>query len=37
MADMELSKPQVADKMVEYVKEKYGGSWLESCTLKVAP
>jgi hypothetical protein len=30
MADMELTKPQVTDKMVEYVKAKYGDSWLES-------
>ncbi|PWA86803.1 hypothetical protein CTI12_AA135980 [Artemisia annua] len=27
---MELSKPQVTDKMAEYVKAKYGDSWLES-------
>ncbi|PWA87771.1 hypothetical protein CTI12_AA125900 [Artemisia annua] len=30
MADMELSKPQVTDEMVEYVKAKYGDTWLES-------
>ncbi|PWA52411.1 hypothetical protein CTI12_AA414120 [Artemisia annua] len=30
MAVMELSKPQVTDKTVEYVKAKYGYSWLES-------
>ncbi|PWA36739.1 hypothetical protein CTI12_AA596970 [Artemisia annua] len=30
MADMELSKAQVTDEMVEYVKAKYGYSWLES-------
>ncbi|PWA98660.1 hypothetical protein CTI12_AA001450 [Artemisia annua] len=30
MADMELSKAQVTDHMVEYVKAKYGYSWLES-------
>ncbi|PWA43127.1 hypothetical protein CTI12_AA537210 [Artemisia annua] len=30
MADMELSKAQVTDQMVEYVKAKYGYSWLES-------
>ena len=30
---MELSKPQVTDKMVEYVKAKYGDSWLESDEL----
>ncbi|PWA37679.1 hypothetical protein CTI12_AA589100 [Artemisia annua] len=27
---MELSKAQVTDQMVEYVKAKYGYSWLES-------
>ncbi|PWA92282.1 hypothetical protein CTI12_AA081980 [Artemisia annua] len=30
MAHMELSKAQVTDQMVEYVKVKYGYSWLES-------
>ncbi|PWA65570.1 hypothetical protein CTI12_AA334860 [Artemisia annua] len=30
MADMELSKPQVTDEMVEYVKAKYGDTRLES-------
>ncbi|PWA55017.1 hypothetical protein CTI12_AA431000 [Artemisia annua] len=30
MADLELSKAQVTDQMVEYVKAKYGYSWLES-------
>ncbi|PWA59600.1 hypothetical protein CTI12_AA390290 [Artemisia annua] len=30
MAHMELSKAQVTDQMVEYVKAKYGYSWLES-------
>ncbi|PWA34186.1 hypothetical protein CTI12_AA621470 [Artemisia annua] len=27
---MELSKPQVTDEIIEYVKAKYGYSWLES-------
>ncbi|PWA46104.1 hypothetical protein CTI12_AA437920 [Artemisia annua] len=30
MAHMELSKAQVTDQMVEYVKATYGYSWLES-------
>ncbi|PWA65894.1 hypothetical protein CTI12_AA148670 [Artemisia annua] len=30
MADMELSKAQVTDQMVMYVKTKYCYSWLES-------
>ena len=30
MADMELSKAQMTDQMVEYVKAKYGYSWLEN-------
>lgn len=30
MADMDLTKTQVMDKMVEYAKAKYGDSWLES-------
>jgi hypothetical protein len=30
MADMDLTKTQVTDKMVDYVKTKYGNTWLES-------
>ena len=30
MAHMELSKTQGTDEMVEYVKAKYGDTWLES-------
>ncbi|PWA87901.1 hypothetical protein CTI12_AA123650 [Artemisia annua] len=34
MADMELTKPEVTDEMVEYVKAKYGDTWLENTNSK---